>query len=68
MRDRRERALRVPLGWDLRGDEQAQFLLQHWKTIDSIGARKRAPLILTVTRLRVQWLDGQTWRVAKRKR
>jgi hypothetical protein len=42
-------------------------MLQHWKTIDSVVASKRAPLIVTVTRL-VQWLDGQTWRVAKRKR
>ena len=53
---------------NLRGDEQAQCLLQHWKTIDSVVASKRAPLIVTVTRLQVQWLDGQTWRVAKRKR
>jgi hypothetical protein len=53
---------------NLRGDEQADCLLQHWKTIDSVVASKRAPLIVTVTRLHVQWLDGRTWRVAKRKR
>ncbi len=53
---------------NLRGDEQAQCLLQHWETIDSVVASKRAPLIVTVTRLQVQWLDGQTWRVANRKR
>jgi len=43
-------------------------LLQHWKTIDSVVASKRAPLIVTVTRLQVQWLNGQTWREAKGKR
>jgi hypothetical protein len=52
----------------MRGDEQADCLVHHWRTIDSVVASKPAPLIVTVTRVQVQWLDGQTWRVAKRKR
>lgn len=53
---------------NMRGDEQAACLLQHWKTIDSVVASKPVPLIATITRQQVQWLDGATWRVAKHKR
>jgi PIN like domain len=53
---------------NMRGDEQAACLLHHWKTIASVVASKPAPLIATVTRTHVQWLDGDKWRVAKRKR
>ena len=53
---------------NMRGDEQAECLLQHWKTIDSVVANKPVPLIAAVTRVQVQWLDGNTWRAAKRKR
>jgi len=52
----------------MRGDEQAACLLHHWMTIDSLVINKRAPLLVTVTRTHVQWLDGDAWRVAKRKR
>jgi len=52
----------------MRGDEQAACLLHHWKTIASVVASKPVPLIATVTRTHVQWLDGDKWRVAKRKR
>jgi hypothetical protein len=53
---------------NMRGDEQAACLLHHWKTIDSVVANKPVPLIVTVTRTQVVWLDDGTWRVAKRKR
>lgn len=53
---------------NMRGDEQAACLVDHWKTIDSLVASKRAPLIVMVTRVAVQWLDGDTWRLAKRRR
>ena len=53
---------------NMRGDEQAACLVQHWKTIDSVVHYKPVPLIASVTRTHVQWLDGDTWRVAKRKR
>ena len=53
---------------NMRGDEQAACLLQHWKTIDSVVAHKPVPLIVSVTRVHVPWLDGVTWRVAKHKR
>ena len=53
---------------NMRGDEQAACLLEHWKTIDSVVASKPVPLIVTVARFNVQWLDRTTWRVAKRKR
>lgn len=52
----------------MRGDEQAACLLEHWNTIESVVRHKPAPLIVTVTRGHVQWLDGGSWRVAKRKR
>lgn len=52
----------------MRGDEQAACFLQHWKTIESVVAHKPVPLIVSVTRNHVQWLDGETWRVAKHKR
>ena len=39
-----------------------------WKTIDGVVSSKRAPLIVAVTRVNVQWLDGDDWRVAKHKR
>lgn len=52
----------------MNGNEQAECLVQHWTTIDSVVASKRAPSIVSVTRGHVQWLDGRTWRVAKRKR
>jgi len=50
------------------GEEQVACLLHHWKTIDSVVASKRAPLVVSVTRANVQWLDGDVWRVAKHKR
>lgn len=53
---------------NMRGDEQAACLVQHWKTIDSVVVHKPVPLIVSVTRAQVHWLDGDTWRVAKRKR
>ena len=53
---------------NMRGDEQAACLVAHWKTIDSVVLHKPVPLIASVTRTHVQWLDGDTWRVAKRKR
>ncbi len=53
---------------NMRGDEQAECLLDHWKTIDALVANKPAPLLVTVTRVNVQWLDRDKWRVAKRKR
>jgi hypothetical protein len=53
---------------NMRGDEQAACLVQHWKTIDSVVAHKPVPLIVSVTRTQVHWLDEDTWRVAKRKR
>jgi hypothetical protein len=53
---------------NMRGDEQAACLLQHWKTIASVVASKPVPLIATVTRTHVQWLDGDKWRIAKHKR
>lgn len=53
---------------NMRGDEQAACLVEHWRTIDSVVAHKRVPLIVSVTRTHVQWLDGDRWRVAKRKR
>lgn len=53
---------------NMRGDEQAKCLLHHWKTIDSVVANKPVPLIVAVTRERVQWLDGNDWRTAKPKR
>jgi hypothetical protein len=53
---------------NMNGKEQAECLVEHWKTIDSVVASKRAPLIVSVTRGHVQWLDGRVWRVAKRKR
>lgn len=53
---------------NMRGDEQAACLVQHWKTIDSVVIHKPVPLIVSVTRYHVQWLDGEKWRVAKRKR
>ena len=37
-------------------------------TIDSVVSSKRAPLIVIVTRAKVQWLDGNDWRVSKHKR
>lgn len=52
---------------NMRGDEQAACLVHHWKTIDSVVLHKPVPLIVSVTRTHVQWLDGDTWRVAKRK-
>jgi len=52
----------------MRGDEQASCLVEHWGTIDSLVASKKAPLIVTVTRTLVQWLDGEHWRTAKPKR
>jgi hypothetical protein len=53
---------------NMRGEEQAACLLHHWKTIDSVVANKPVPLIVTVSREKVLWLDGSTWRTAKRKR
>ena len=53
---------------NMTGEAQVACLLQHWKTIDSVVASKRAPLIVAVTRANVQWLDGDDWRVAKHKR
>ena len=53
---------------NMTGDAQIACLLHHWKTIDSVVVSKRAPLIVTVTRANVQWLDGDAWRVAKHKR
>jgi hypothetical protein len=50
------------------GEAQVACLLHHWKTIDSVVASKAAPLIVNVTRTNVQWLDGDDWRVAKRKK
>jgi hypothetical protein len=52
----------------LTGSEQAECLVRHWKTIDSVVINKPAPLIVSVTRQNVQWLDELSWRVAKRKR
>jgi hypothetical protein len=53
---------------NMRGDEQAACLIAHWRTIDSVVVSKPVPLIVSVTRAHVQWLDGDTWRVPKRKR
>lgn len=53
---------------NMTGDAQVDCLLHHWKTIDSVVGSKPAPLIVTVTRANVQWLDGENWRIAKRKR
>jgi hypothetical protein len=53
---------------NMRGDEQAACLIEHWRTVDSVVVHKPVPLIVSVTRIHVQWLDGDTWRVAKRKR
>jgi hypothetical protein len=50
------------------GADQAACLLHHWRTVDSLVASKAPPLIVTVTRISVQWLDGQEWRTARRKR
>ncbi|MCG8556099.1 MAG: hypothetical protein MJD61_12565 [Proteobacteria bacterium] len=52
----------------MRGEEQAACLVHHWKTLDGLVAHKRAPLIVTVTRGHVQWLDGERWRKVKHKR
>jgi len=53
---------------NMRGDEQAACLVSHWKTIQSVVMTKPVPLIVSVTRDNVQWLDKAQWRVAKRKR
>ena len=53
---------------NLTGPEQADCLVKHWKTIDSVVVNKPVPLIVSVTRQNVQWHDGRAWRVAKRKR
>ena len=50
------------------GEEQAQCLIEHWRTIDSVVANKPAPLLVLVTRQGVQWFDDGRWRIAKRKR
>jgi hypothetical protein len=65
----RARARHVFLGArKLTGEEQAACLVEHWKTIESVVAHKAAPLLVLVTRQAVQWLDGERWRIAKRKR
>jgi hypothetical protein len=51
----------------LTGAEQAQCLIDHWPTIDSVVAHKPAPLLVLVTRQDVHWLDNRRWRIAKRK-
>ena len=53
---------------NMRGDEQAACLVQHWRTIDSVVVHKPLPLIVSVTRSHVQWLDRNTWRVAEQER
>jgi len=53
---------------NMTGEAQAECLLHHWKTIDGVVASRRAPLIVAVTRANVQWLDEDTWRIAKHKR
>ena len=52
----------------MRGPDQAACLVHHWKTIDGLVGHRSPPLIVTVTRTRVQWLDGTTWRKCKHKR
>lgn len=52
----------------MRGEEQGFCLVQQWKTIDSVVRSKPVPLIITVTRTAVQWLDDGAWRTAKAKR
>jgi len=43
-------------------------LLGHWRTIEGVLLTRRAPVIVTVMKTGVQWLDGTTWRTAKHKR
>lgn len=54
---------------NLKGEQQAQLLLEHWRTLDGfIEQRGRGPLIVNVTREGVRWLDDDHWRPVKRKR
>lgn len=52
----------------LTGDQQAECLSHHWRTIEGVLHARRAPVLITVTRAAVLWLDGTDWREAKRKR
>lgn len=53
---------------NMTGEQQAECLIQHWRTVESVVIHKPAPLIVAINRGGVQWLDGTDWRVARTKR
>lgn len=50
------------------GEQQADCLLGHWRTLEGVVDTRKPPLLVTVTRADVRWLDGTDWRVAKARR
>ena len=56
----------------LRGVEQAERLVYHWKTIDGLVSHRTPPIIVNVTREAVHWFDDPSaknpWRKVKHKR
>lgn len=53
---------------NMRGEQQAECLIEHWRTVEGVVLTKKPPLIVAINRSGVQWLDGKSWRDVKAKR
>ena len=53
---------------NMTGSEQAECLLEHWRTIDGLVAARKPPVIVKVTRSEVRWHDGSIWRPSRLKK